>query len=186
MESIERYTFGWQFLHSMMTPEGSAFGLSGAPRTGLAVTSRIRRPIPRLDVWALGGGLEGRGRVGGVVTEPLPPQIRASSGSRWPRFPAFSGTIRALRLPAPACPSAHCFRQPAPRVPAGFVSALGGRSRRRTGLATDRGLDFLLAFPLQVLYLPTGKEQDLPGSLAIHPRDFVPVYDPGRPVAPRR
>ena len=33
----------------------------------------------------------------------------SSSGSRWPRFPAFSGTIRALRLPAPALPSAYCF-----------------------------------------------------------------------------
>ena len=43
----------------------------------------------------------------------------SSSGSRWPRFPAFNGTIRALRLPSPACPSAHCFRQPAPRLPAG-------------------------------------------------------------------
>ena len=33
---------------------------------------------------------------------PLP-----SAGSRWPRFPVFVSTMRALRLPAPACPSAY-------------------------------------------------------------------------------
>ena len=56
-----------------------------------------------------------------------------SVGSRWPRFPAFSGTIRALRLPALACPSACCFRRPVPRAPAGFVSAMI-RSRRKAAL----------------------------------------------------
>ena len=94
---------------------------------------------------------------------PLP-----SSGSRWPRFPAFSGTIRALRLPALACPSAYCFRQPVPQVPAGFVSALRGRFRRRAGPATDRGLDFHAGIPLSSV-LAHGQEQDLPGYLAIHP-----------------
>ena len=89
------------------------------------------------------------------------------SGSRLPRFPAFSGTIRALRRPGLACPSAYCFRQPAPRVPAGFVSALG-RSRRRTGPATDRGLDFHAGNPPSSLFAH-GQAQDLPGSLAIHP-----------------
>ncbi len=83
---------------------------------------------------------------------PLP-----SSGSRWPRFPAFSGTIRALRLPALACPSAYCFRQPVPRAPAGFVSAMG-RSRRRAGPATDRGLDFHAGIPFPA-FLPTGKSR---------------------------
>ena len=89
------------------------------------------------------------------------------SGSRWPRFPAFSGTIRALRLPALAYPSAYCFRQPAPRVPAGFVSAVG-RSRRRTGPATDRGLDYHAGNPPSSVFAH-GQGQDLPGSLAIHP-----------------
>ena len=90
-----------------------------------------------------------------------------SSGSRWPRFPAFSSTIRALRLPALAWPSAHWFRQPAPRVPVGFVSALG-RSRRRAGPATDRGLDCHAGNPPSSVYA-RGQEQDLPGSLVTHP-----------------
>ena len=93
---------------------------------------------------------------------PLP-----SSGSRWPRFPAFSGTIRALRLPALAWPSAHWFRQPAPRVPVRFVSALG-RSRRRAGPATGRGLDSRAGNPRSSV-IAHGQVQDLPGSLAIHP-----------------
>ena len=47
------------------------------------------------------------------------------------------------------------------------MSALG-RSRRRTGPATDRGLDFHAGNPLSSLFAH-GQEQDLPGSLAIHP-----------------
>ena len=43
-----------------------------------------------------------------------------------------------------------------------------GRSRRRTGPATDRGLDFHAGNPLSSLFAH-GQEQDLPGSLAIHP-----------------
>ena len=93
---------------------------------------------------------------------PLP-----SSGSRWPRFPAFGGTIRALRLPALASPSAYCFRRSAPRAPAGFVSAMR-RSRRHAGPATGRGLDFHAGRPLSSV-LAHGQEQDLPGSLATHP-----------------
>ena len=83
---------------------------------------------------------------------PLP-----SDGSRWPRFPAFSGTIRALRLPALACPSAYCFRQPAPGAPAGFVSAIQ-RSRRRAGPATGRGLDLHAGIPFPAS-LPTGRSR---------------------------
>ena len=49
----------------------------------------------------------------------------------------------------------------------GFVSALG-RSRRRTGPATDRGLDFHAGNPLSSVFAH-GQEQDLPGSLATHP-----------------
>ena len=59
------------------------------------------------------------------------------------------------------------FRQPVPRVPAGFVSALG-RSHRRAGPATDRGLDFHAGNPLSSV-LAHGQGQDLPGSLATHP-----------------
>ena len=43
-----------------------------------------------------------------------------------------------------------------------------GRSRRRTGPATDRGLDFHAGNPLSSLFAH-GQEQDLPGSLATHP-----------------
>ncbi len=52
--------------------------------------------------------------------------------------------------------------------------------RRRTGVwivHAGRPLSSILAH---------GQEQDLPGSLATHPRNFAPVHDPGRPVAPRR
>ena len=84
---------------------------------------------------------------------PLP-----SSGSRWPRFPAFSGTIRALRLPAPACPSAYCFRHPAPQAPAG-VRVRHGRSRRHAG-PTD-GPGSMLVTPAAPLpaSLPAGKSR---------------------------
>ena len=91
---------------------------------------------------------------------PLP-----SSGSRGPRFPAFTGTIKALRLPALACPSAYCFRQPVPRVPVGIRVRIG-RSRRRAGPATGRGLDLCWQSPSSVV--ARGREQDLPGSQAIH------------------
>ena len=47
------------------------------------------------------------------------------------------------------------------------MSALG-RSRRRTGPATDRGLDSHAGNSLSSLFAH-GQEQDLPGSLAIHP-----------------
>ena len=47
------------------------------------------------------------------------------------------------------------------------MSALG-RSRRRTGPATDRGLDFHAGNPLSSVFAH-GQEQDLPGSLATHP-----------------
>ena len=58
--------------------------------------------------------------------------------------------------------------------PAGSASACRvrvrpeGRSRRRTGPATGRGLDFHAGSPLSSV-LARGQEQDLPGSLAIHP-----------------
>ena len=94
---------------------------------------------------------------------------RRDSGSRWPRFPAFHGTIRALRLPAPACPSAHCFRQPAPRAVAcrgscPLTRALPPprRRRRRTGV-------WISCWPSLSSFLAHGQGQDLPGSLAIHP-----------------
>ncbi len=49
-----------------------------------------------------------------------------------------------------------------------FCVRPGGRSRRRAGPATGRGLDFHTGNPLSSV-LARGQEQDLPGSLAIHP-----------------
>jgi hypothetical protein len=110
---------------------------------------------------------------------PLP-----SSGSRWPRFPAFSGTIKALRLPALACPSAYWFRQPAPRAPAGGSCppwALPPSCRPDGGPGS--GL-FALAVPFQ-RSCPRARAGSprFPGDPS---RDFAAVHDPGRPVAPRR
>ena len=110
---------------------------------------------------------------------PLP-----SSGSRWARFPAFSGTIRALRLPAPAWPSAYWFRQPAPRAPAGVRVRPVGRSRRRAGPATGRGLDcsrWQSPFQRSCPRARAGSPR-FPGDPS---RDFATIHDPGRPVAPR-
>ena len=110
---------------------------------------------------------------------PLP-----SSGSRWPRFPAFSGTIRALRLPAPAWPSAYWFRQPAPQAPAVFVSATGApaaaQARRRAGVFIGHAgrLPFQRSCPRARAGSPR-----FPGNPS---HDSAPVHDPGRPVAPRR
>ena len=56
------------------------------------------------------------------------------------------------------------------------------RSRRRTGPATDRGLDFRAGNPLSSV-LARGQEQDLPGSLATHPvtlRRSTTPDDPSR------
>ena len=93
---------------------------------------------------------------------PLP-----SSGSRWPRFPAFHSTIKALRLPAPAWPSAYWFRQPAPRAPAG-VRVRHRRSRRRAGPSAGQVLIGHAGIPSSS-GLARGQGQDLPGSLVIHP-----------------
>ena len=150
------------------------------------------------------------GRVGGVVTEPLPPQSRAcaidalgsspdrfaqeacsaihccfvyvfmelrvsssvshqwfcagdaplpSSGSRWPRFPAFSGTIKALRLPALACPSAYCFRHTGSSACRGSCPPMG--RYRRTGPADGPKVwIFMARNPLSSLFAH-GQEQDL-------------------------
>ena len=54
----------------------------------------------------------------GVYDAPLP-----SSGSRWSRFPAFSGTIKALRLPA-SHPFGLLIRQPVPPLVCLFVFRL--------------------------------------------------------------
>ncbi len=109
---------------------------------------------------------------------PLP-----SGGSRWPRFPAFTGTVRTLRPPAPACPSAHCFRQPAPQAPAGFVSAIGAPDAR-AGRTTGRGLDCSRWHsPFQRCCPRAGAGSPrFPGGPS---RDSAPIRDPGRPVAPR-
>ena len=97
------------------------------------------------------------------VTPRFPPAGPDGHGS--PPSAVLSGRYDFLLS---ACPSAYCFRQPAPRVPARGWCPPMWRSRRRTGPATDRGLDFHAGNPLSSLFAH-GQEQDLPGSLAIHP-----------------
>ena len=55
------------------------------------------------------------------------------------------------------------------------------RSRRRTGPATDRGLDFHAGNPLSSV-LARGQEQDLPGSLATHPVTLRRLTTPDDPL----
>ena len=91
---------------------------------------------------------------------PLP-----SSGSRWPRFPAFSGTIGVLRLPA-----LHVLRLIG--LPAGSVAACAFVSA--TALPPpcrpdDRPESLLITLAVPPSDLAHGQEQDLPGSLAPHP-----------------
>jgi len=88
--------------------------------------------------------------------------------SRWPRFPAFSGTIRTLRLPAPAWPSAYWFRQPAPQVPAVVRSRLTALAPPRW-LGDRPGSGFSCLHPPFQRSCPRARTLDLPGSLAIHP-----------------
>ena len=89
------------------------------------------------------------------------------SGSRWPRFPAFSGTIRALRLPAPALPSAYCFHQPAPQASAGVRVRRDAPSAMQTWQRARVWIVHAGRPPSSDL--AHGQEQDLPGSLAVHP-----------------
>ena len=109
---------------------------------------------------------------------PLP-----SSGSRWPRFPAFTGTIEALRLPAP-----HGLRLiDSPAGSAGCLpcscppKALPPPCRLGDGPGSTL---FTLASPFQ---------RSRPRARAGSPRfpddpsrDSAPVHDPGRPFAPRQ
>ena len=180
------------------------------------------------------------GRVGGVVTEPLPPQTRACAidalGSSPARFaqgayapspgrlstavsctcwwnsgfpPAFpiSGSVQVtLRFPR-AGPDGHgsppsaVLSERYDFLPShvlrlidfvsrlrgclpGFVSALGALpSPCRPGDGPGSGL-FTLAIPFQPL-CPRARAGSprFPGDPS---RDFAPVYDPGRPVAPRQ
>ena len=106
---------------------------------------------------------------------PLP-----SSGSRWPRFPAFTGTIKALRLPAP--PGLRLIDSPT-----GSAGACRVRVRRNApvGVQAHRraGVWIVHAGRPRSSGLAHGQEQDLPGSLTIRPvtlRRSTTPDDPSR------
>ena len=106
----------------------------------------------------------------------------SSDGSRWPRFPAVSGTMKALRLLAP-----HALRLMV--SPAGsmdsriFVSARALPATCRP-VAGPGSLLVTLAVPFQRFssWARTGPHR-FPGDLS---RGSAPFQDPGRPVAPRQ
>ena len=106
----------------------------------------------------------------------------SSDGSRWPRFSAVSGTMKALRLPAP-----HALRLMV--SPAGsmgsriFVSARALPATCRP-VAGPGSLLVTLAVPFQRFssWARTGPHR-FPGDPS---RGSAPFQDPGRPVAPRR
>ena len=106
---------------------------------------------------------------------PLP-----SFGSRWPRFPAVIGTMRMLRL-LTCVPSAYLFasryRGALPGVCA-FACALPPSGQRRTA---GRGQLFSAGIPFPAVYLPR-TEQDLPGSLAVHPMTLRRSTTPDDPL----
>ena len=90
----------------------------------------------------------------------------SSDGSRWPRFPAVSGTMKALRLPVP-----HALRlmvSPAGSTGSCFFSCPLTRSRRCAGQSPGRGLCWS-RWPSPSSGFPHGQKQDLTGSLATHP-----------------
>ena len=87
-------------------------------------------------------------------------------GSRWPQFPAFSGTIRALRLPAPLV--LRLIGSPAGSVWLPAHSCPPSRSRCPAGTTPGRDLD-CSRWPSPSSDLAHGQEQDLPGFLAPHP-----------------
>ena len=101
---------------------------------------------------------------------PLP------SSGRCRRFPA-SAVLSALRLPALACPSLLL----APQASAGVRVSAPAAMRPDDGPGS--GL-FTLAVPFQ-RSCPRARAGSprFPGGPS---RDFAPVHDPGRPVAPRR
>ena len=104
---------------------------------------------------------------------PLP-----SSGSRWPRFPAFTGTIKALRLPAP-----HGLRlidSPSGSAGACVLRVRPTRSPRLAGPTAGRGL--------ACSRWPSPLQRSWPRARAGSPRfpddpfrDSAPVHDPDDP-----
>ena len=98
--------------------------------------------------------------AGLTCNAPLP-----STGSRWPRFPAFDGTMRALRLPAP-----HALR----------LIVFASRVRRVLPVRVRRGAPGGLQVSPRAWSLwisrhslfrpyPFGQMRDLPGSVAVRP-----------------
>jgi len=102
----------------------------------------------------------------------------SSFGSRWTQFPAIIGTMRVLRLPAPACPSAYCF---ASRVHAAL------HVRVRHGAPDDwqgnhRAGSFWFSRRSDFRRAPHGRERDLSSSPAIHPATLRRPKTPDDPA----
>ena len=157
-----------------MTPRfppaaGPFFCRDRVPATGAGLPAAGSTAAPRGPAWHSDTKCSPKWAAEHAPVTPLTGQRNspASSGSRWhgsPPSAVLSGRYdfllsHVLRLIVFASRLRGCLP--------GFVSALG-RSRRRTGPATDRGLDFHAGIPLSSLFAH-GQEQDLPGSLAIHP-----------------
>ena len=107
---------------------------------------------------------------------PLP-----SRGSRRARFPAVSGTIKALRLPACASPVAYLFRFRGPRDPPLFVLALAALP---DGWRTHPGQGIWSAGRPFAGALSRGRKRDLTGSQAIHPMPLPRSKTPAGPTIP--
>ena len=133
------------------------------------VKSQAKFVQPLLQVGAelfrISTGLEACDKVIGVADQYRFALCRLpSSGSRWPRFPAFPGTMKVLRLPAP-----HALRlidSPTGSVAAciGFVSAkaIPALSRPRAGPGV---LVIRVSISGTCLH---GQMRDIPGCLATH------------------
>jgi len=105
---------------------------------------------------------------------PLP-----SRGSRRARFPAVSGTMKALRLPACASPVAYLFRFRGPRDPPLFVLALAALP---DGWRTHPGQGIWSAGRPFAGMLSLGRKRDLTGSQAIHPMPLPRSKTPAGPT----
>jgi hypothetical protein len=104
---------------------------------------------------------------------PLP-----SAGSRWARFPGVSGTMKALRLPAPHAPTLMVF---APRLHADLLLRARRSAPARLEQPHRPGQIGHPAILLRRVASSRGRIRGLPGSLAVLP---VPLPSSGTPVGP--
>src|SRR6266568_6934045 len=103
-----------------------------------------------------------------------------SCGSRRARFPALSGTMKALRLPTRLSPVAYWFAPAAHTILRCSCSL--ARSRKDGGPFRARAL--FCRLPL--VRLPAcGREWDLSGLQAIHPVPLLRSRTPVEPTCPR-